>query len=105
MLRNLIILLAIGVVVYAAFDVLRSTDTERVGMSRGLWLLVVLLFPVFGALTWLLVSRNAGGGRATGRRSTRPSAPDDDPEFLLRLDQEQRRRQHDDPTGGEPPVR
>jgi hypothetical protein len=105
MLRNLLVLLAIGLVVYAAFDVLRSAEAERVGVSRGSWLVVVLLLPVFGAIAWLVVSRNARRGRATGRRPTRPSAPDDDPEFLLRLDLEQRRRQHDNPTGGEPPVR
>jgi hypothetical protein len=117
MLRNLGVLLIIGIVVYSLIDIARSGDDERLGAPRFLWALLVLLVPLFGSVAWLAISRmrrsvpgsGANGGTARGpatrpvvRRRPGPVAPDDDPEFLRKLDQERRRREAG-PTDEETP--
>ncbi|QCB92838.1 PLDc N-terminal domain-containing protein [Cellulomonas shaoxiangyii] len=96
MLRYLLLLVAVGLAVYCVIDVLRSDERTRRGLPALLWLAVVVLVPVVGALTWLLL-RRAGDGAGPGPRSrpSRPVAPDDDPDFLRRLDEERRRRQRE----------
>ncbi|MCG2800388.1 MAG: PLD nuclease N-terminal domain-containing protein [Cellulomonas sp.] len=95
MFRNLGVLLAIGLVVYALIDAVRSTDDERGGVPAALWAVIIVLFPVVGAVVWLAVSRGRQSGGRSVHSSTRsgPTAPDDDPEFLHGLDEERRRRQ------------
>lgn len=103
-MRYLPVLLAIALVVYCVVDIAGSTQDERLGLPRGIWVLLVLV-PFVGALVWLVVSRSrraavaqaGAAGRSRGAAPTRrrqgPVAPDDDPEFLRRLDQERRRRE------------
>ena len=103
-MRNLVVLAIIGLAIYCLFDILRSTRDERLGVHPLLWILVVLFVPLFGPLAWLAVrwSRRTTYADLAGTQPTsrperlRSSAPDDDPEFLRRLD-EQRRR---DTNGG-----
>ena len=94
-MRNLAVLLIIGLTVYCAFDVIRSTAEERLGVHPALWVLLILFVPLLGALAWLAVrwSRRtaAAGTRARRGRAGDPTAPDDDPEFLWRLDEDRRR--------------
>lgn len=95
-MRYLGLLLVIGLVVYCVVDIVRSDDDERLGAPAALWVLLVVLIPVLGSVAWLAVSRSrraARGGAGTGRRRpARPVAPDDDPEFLWRLDRERQAR-------------
>lgn len=81
-----VLLLAVGVTIYALVDCWRSTDDEVRGLPRPLWILISLLFPLLGAVAYLLVGR----GRS-GRAQARVVAPDDDPEFLHQLDIDRRR--------------
>ena len=104
-MRNLLFVALLGLVVYSIIDVWRSEADERYGISRALWILLIVLLPVLGAVAWLVArsqarARGAGGGSGGSRpRPTRPGprkpsgpvAPDDDPEFLWRLEQRQRR--------------
>jgi hypothetical protein len=97
-------LLLIGLVVYSVIGIVRSTPEERLNVPRPLWVLAVLLFPLIGAVIWIVVSythRAGAGGGTVGRRPSRgPTAPDDDDEFLWRLDEERRRTNppKDEPT-------
>ncbi len=90
-------LLLIGFVVYCVIDIVRSEDDERLGVHPALWVLLVVLFPLIGGVVWIAVSRTRRAARpvrgAAGPAPSGPVAPDDDPEFLWRLDQERRRRQ------------
>ncbi|MEO6199928.1 MAG: PLD nuclease N-terminal domain-containing protein [Cryobacterium sp.] len=62
-------------------------DRNRIrGLPRWVWIFVLILVPVIGPLLWLFVGRGRQGG--VGRRAPRSLAPDDDPEFLLRLKRE-----------------
>lgn len=96
MLRYLLLLLVVGLAVYCVIDVVRSDERRRRGLPTLLWLAVVVLVPVAGSLAWLVL-RGAGDGAGPGPRSrpSRPVAPDDDPDFLRRLDQERRRRERE----------
>ena len=95
-MRNLAVLLIIGLTVYCVFDVVRSTAEERLGVHPVLWVVLILFVPLLGAAAWLAVRwsrRTAAAGHPGGatRQSRRPVAPDDDPEFLWRLDEDRRR--------------
>lgn len=102
-MRNLLYLLYLGLVVYTVIDVWGSDEDERLGGPRIAWIALILVVPVLGPAVWLVVSRSrraarGQGGPAAGttgqprRGGPRPVAPDDDPEFLWRLEQERRRR-------------
>ncbi|OLT54218.1 PLD nuclease N-terminal domain-containing protein [Cellulosimicrobium sp. CUA-896] len=106
MARVLLVLLAVGLAVYALVDLASSDDDERGGIPKWLWVVLIVLLPFVGAIAWVLVKRSqrsasrygAGGRPGAGRpgpgrrRRSGPVAPDDDPEFLWRLEQEQRRQ-------------
>ena len=128
-MRYLPLVVAFGLLVYAAIDVVRSEPDERNGLPRAAWLVIVLL-PVVGPVVWLVARQQArargaggaprggsggsggGGGGGGGRpkpsgpgprRPSGPVAPDDDPEFLWRLEQMQRRAEKERSAGGATP--
>ena len=98
-MRNILVLILIGLVVYTVIDVTRSEKDERLGLHPALWILAILLFPELGSIIWIAVSRTVRArsqspAPASGHKlAPAPLAPDDDPEFLWRL--EQLRRQAD----------
>ncbi len=128
MVRILLVIVWLGVTVYAIADWSRTPDEEMPGrIPRMMWLIIVLLtIPSFsvGAVVWLIVRavsraqagrdgelptnrplfpRSAHGGRPTA--PPQPSAPDDDPDFLFKLERDIRRRRADEerqhkPNGG-----
>ncbi len=88
-------MLALAVLVlvaYALVDCVRSQGSQVRGLPKPVWLAVIVLLPGIGALAWLLAGRTRGPS-APPARPSRPVAPDDDPEFLWRLEQERRRRE------------
>ncbi|MFJ4107571.1 PLD nuclease N-terminal domain-containing protein [Oerskovia enterophila] len=111
MSRVLLTLLAVGLAVYALSDCATSDEHDRSGIPKGLWIVMIIFLPFVGPLAWILVSRTqrsrhaaaggvgsprrpgAGGSR---RRSSGPVAPDDDPDFLWKLEQQRRREARDD---------
>jgi len=95
------LLFGLGVVVviltiYALVDC-AVFDRNRIrGVPRWVWIFVIILIPVIGAVLWLLIGRGRRSGPAPSGGRTRQIAPDDDPDFLRGLDraknQEQRIR-------------
>jgi hypothetical protein len=97
-MRALLVLLAIGLLVYSVIDCSRTPEQEVPGgIPRSAWLVLVIIVPILGPLLWIFASRSdqnsAGGGSrrprgprpgggASGRRPSRPMGPDDDPDFL-----------------------
>lgn len=88
--------------VYTLVDLLRSNGADVRALPKAVWFLVWLV-PVLGPIAWLVLGRpsvgpssggsggsGGGGGGITGgpRPSRGPVAPDDDPEFLKRLDEQ-----------------
>ncbi|MDQ2623767.1 MAG: PLD nuclease N-terminal domain-containing protein [Actinomycetota bacterium] len=104
-MRYLPFLLVIGLVIYTVVDVVNAEDDDRLGVHPALWILGIVLLPPLGSIAWLAVrfSRRSNRGAARPgpsgppRQAYRPgpAAPDDDPEFLWRLEQEKRRRERE----------
>ncbi|MFC8679986.1 PLDc N-terminal domain-containing protein [Microbacterium ureisolvens] len=76
--------------VFTIVDCAVQPPTRHRGVSKPVWLLIVVLLPVLGGLLWLIVGRVRASAVAARR------APDDDPEFLGRIgtlsDQDERIR-------------
>lgn len=84
MLRVILVLVVIGLIIYALVEAW-TADSDRIRlMPRWTWLFAIVLLPGAGALGWLVfgrpLERPNGGGR-----NRRLVAPDDDPDFLRRL--------------------
>ena len=92
-MRNLAVLVIIGLIVYCVIDVIRSTDDERLGVHPIFWVALILVVPLVGALVWLAVrwSRRTAGGPDQSTRYRRTTGPVDDPDFLSRLDDDRKR--------------
>lgn len=112
MLRILPAVLLIALVVYALIDCVRTPDDDMpAGIPKVLWVVLIIVFPGIAALAWIVVSRVARANADTasnGRpglwsspspqrpvRRSGPLAPDDDPEFLARLEAERRRAERE----------
>lgn len=86
----IVALLAAAFWVYSVVDCAVQPPSRYRGVSKGLWIAIVVLLPVLGGILWLVVGR----GRASSVVVV--SAPDDDPAFLSgigsRADQDERIR-------------
>lgn len=106
MLRFLVPAAVFVVMLYAFIDCLQTRRGTVRTLPKWLWLVVVVLVPLVGALAWLFVGRprrpslvGAGASRRGG-----PVAPDDDPAFLRKLADDEwtrRMRQRRDDTDPE----
>ena len=92
MIRLLPWLLTIAVTVYAVVDCIQTDDAQVRGLPKPLWVLLILLFPVVGAIAWFIAGRPQRGapgpgpsGRGSSHQPPPPRGPDDDPDFLRRL--------------------
>ncbi|WP_243229759.1 PLD nuclease N-terminal domain-containing protein [Microbacterium sp. CIAB417] len=71
-------LLALVFWVFSIVDCAVQPATRHRGVSKGVWIAIVVLIPVIGGILWFTIGRfRAGGGGGS-----RTVAPDDDPEFL-----------------------
>jgi len=113
MLRLLPVLLILALALFALVDCLARDEDEIRALPKVLWVLVILLFPLLGSVVWFIAGRphgaalpgaglGSGSGSAPDERRFNPFgrgsggpqralAPDDDPEFLRRLDEQRRR--------------
>jgi hypothetical protein len=53
----LIVLFSVGFVLPCMLDITTTPDSEFVVLSKGMWLLIVGAFWIFGAAAWLFVGR------------------------------------------------
>jgi hypothetical protein len=91
MLRVLMFLVPLALSVYAFIDCISTKDDDIRHMPKPLWAILVLLFPLVGSISWLIAGKKrtpATGGRSRPRQWV---APDDNPEFLKSLDDEEKR--------------
>ncbi|MHA7984173.1 PLD nuclease N-terminal domain-containing protein [Rathayibacter sp. CAU 1779] len=62
-------------------------ERERVrGLPKAAWIPIVIVFPLIGGILWFLIGRPRRG-TASGRRIV---APDDDPDFLRKVERDRR---------------
>lgn len=97
MLRYLPFMVLLGMVIYALVDCATTKKEDAKHLPKVAWLILIVLFPLLGSIGWLIAGRNrrrppAGGGSGTGGtgggRRTTWVAPDDNPEFLKKLGDE-----------------
>ncbi|MBT2543768.1 PLDc_N domain-containing protein [Streptomyces sp. ISL-44] len=89
MLRYLPFLLILALTIYAFIDCLNTPEEEVKHLPKVVWVIIILLFSIVGPVVWLFAGKQraaAGGGRA---RRAQWVAPDDNPEFLKSLRDEQ----------------
>lgn len=96
MLRYLPFLLIIGLTIYAFIDCLNTPEEEVKHLPKVVWVIIILLFSIVGPVVWLFAGKTRavagpGGRVGGGGRARRPQwvAPDDNPEFLKSLKDEQ----------------
>lgn len=90
MLRVIAIVAILVIYVYGIVDVIRTDRDATRGISKPGWIVVVVVLPLLGALLWFVLGKPYARLATPKRSVARPTAPDDDPEFLRNL--EQRRR-------------
>ncbi|MFD9113777.1 PLD nuclease N-terminal domain-containing protein [Streptomyces bottropensis] len=92
MLRVLLYLVPLALTIYAFIDCLNTPEDEAKHLPKIAWVFIILLFWIVGPIAWLVAGKLRGvpgGGRTPSEwhRSHRTEyvAPDDNPEFLKSL--------------------
>lgn len=95
--------LVVGLIIYALIDCARTEKVRIKGVSKALWILLILVLPVLGALLWLVLGKERVArtwNEKSAPRSTRPTSPDDDEEYLrflqARVRRQKQSQQHDE---------
>ncbi|MGP9539523.1 PLD nuclease N-terminal domain-containing protein [Brachybacterium sp. AOP43-C2-M15] len=108
MARGIIAVLSIALTVFALADCVQTQDEKVRGLPKWAWIVLIVLIPWVGPITWLFVGKErklGGGGGKDPRRG--PLAPDEDPDFLRKLDEDirrERRERREQDGGEEPPT-
>ncbi|QJT03344.1 PLDc_N domain-containing protein [Streptomyces asoensis] len=106
MLRYLPFLLVLALWIYAFIDCLNTPEEEVRGLPKVVWVIIILLFGevLVGPVAWLVAGKarrapvGGGGTAAESPRARRAEwvAPDDNPEFLKSLKENQEEDKKDD---------
>ncbi|GAA1932647.1 PLD nuclease N-terminal domain-containing protein [Streptomyces sodiiphilus] len=102
MLRVLMILVLLGLTIYAVVDCVTTKDEDVKHLPKFVWLMVIVLAWVIGPVAWLLVGRKrrlpgragAPGRSPAGRRPGGWLAPDDNPDFLQSINEDKLREEN-----------
>ncbi len=101
MLRVLMFLLPLVLAVYALVDCIQTPDEKVRHIPKIAWIVLIVLIGVVGPIAWLITGRQRNVGLPGSRRAPEPLAPDDDPDFLRRLRDDEwrspRSKRDDDP--------
>lgn len=89
MVRVFLLLFVVQVVIaaLALIGCLSAEKHEIRALPRFVWVLVILLVPLLGAIGWFVAGRpvRTDGSARPGPSRRRPVAPDDNPDFLKSL--------------------
>ena len=102
MLRVAGAILAVAIYIYCIIDVARTPRGETRSLPKFVWLLVVILVPLIGSALWLALGRVWRSPGSRWSRRSGPMAPDDDPTFLKKLDDDVWSKKMQRRRGGEP---
>ncbi len=95
--------------IFSIVDCAVQPATRHRGVSKGIWVAIVVLIPVIGGILWFTLGRR----RRTDDGGSQLVAPDDDPQFLrgigrneqderIRRLEEELARLEDDTDGSDP---
>ncbi|MFC8096053.1 PLD nuclease N-terminal domain-containing protein [Streptomyces sp. NPDC057301] len=107
MLRVLMFLVPLALSVYAFIDCISTKEDEIRHMPKPLWAILVLVFPLVGSISWLIAGKKRspaaeGWSGVRDNRRRQWVAPDDNPDFLKSLDQDDDGTNDDKPKRDEP---
>ncbi|MEY9993381.1 hypothetical protein ABIE67_005413 [Streptomyces sp. V4I8] len=112
MLRVLMFLVPLALSVYAFIDCISTKEDDIRHMPKPLWAILVLVFPLVGSISWLIAGKKRSpaaegwSGVREQRRRQQWVAPDDNPEFLKSLneddDENDDQKKDDGPKRDEP---
>jgi Phospholipase_D-nuclease N-terminal len=84
MLKALVIIVPVVLAIYCLVQVAQARADLVRTLPRWAWAVLIVLFPLLGAVGWLLLGRPRRPGPTRPTRG-RIVAPDDDPDFLRRI--------------------
>jgi hypothetical protein len=103
MLRVLMFLVPLALSVYAFIDCISTKEEDIRHMPKPLWAILVLVFPLVGSISWLIAGKKRSpaaegwsGVRDRGGRGRQWVAPDDNPDFLKSLGDDDKSTDEDD---------
>lgn len=95
MTRGLPVLLELGLTIFCLIDCIQTPQDSIRNLPKWAWIVLILLFPLLGAVAWLVAGRPSAAQRRQGyvtgfpeyqRQERRgPLGPDDDPDYLREL--------------------
>ncbi len=101
MLRYLPFLLVLALWIYAFIDCLNTPEEQVRGLPKVVWVIIILLFGevLVGPIAWLVAGKHRGPVAVNGStpsewhrtHRTRFVAPDDNPDFLKSLAEENKK--------------
>lgn len=68
------IVIAVAFTLFALVDAAMTDGARARGVSKPVWVVIVVLLPVVGGVLWFMIGKG-------DKVATRPKAPDDDPRF------------------------
>ncbi|WP_152650531.1 PLD nuclease N-terminal domain-containing protein [Demequina aurantiaca] len=92
MLRLLPFVLYVLLVAYCLSDALQRPEDSPYSLPKWAWVLIILLFPYVGAGAWLFLKFSNRGTGGQPKLEPRGKGPDDDPDYLSWLREQERRR-------------
>lgn len=87
-------ILYIGLTAFVIADIAQHRDEEPYRLPKVLWVLIVLFAPYVGAAAWLL-ARWTNKSSGTRPRDYGAYGPDDDPNFRVWLNEQERRKRQE----------
>lgn len=99
------IAIELGLLVYCLIDCIQTDEGDCRNLGKSWWVLLIILLPIAGGVAWLVAGRPVSSrprrqvpwpstqtaGFPEYERPGRAVAPDDDPEFLARLERQRER--------------
>ncbi|XCB30751.1 PLD nuclease N-terminal domain-containing protein [Arcanobacterium hippocoleae] len=109
--RILLVLILLAMTIYSLIDCARTDESAMPArIKKPIWIAAIIIVPILGPALWLIfktqkmLKTDSGFGTANipgklrkhgNSEPSGPLAPDDDPDFLSRLEAQNRRRQYE----------